>query len=393
MINITNSELTARQSLLSAGLIPASAAYDRGTNTLGDVLTQTSDGRDLNDIWGDFNAALGAWNEGRSAIVSALTYSVGEPIEDVPIIALGDFEEASEFGVPKGIGGAGLKSMGYSFKWYDLAARFTWQYLAEASAGQVESIANMAFEADNRLVFKKVLSSLFRNTDRVANINSTNYSVYSLYNGADDTPPPFATYTHTATHDHYLVSGGAAVDSGDLDDMLDHIAHHGYGPKSGASVALLVNKAQMATIRAFRIASNDSYDFIPAPNKSPFLLPANTGGVANGSVPNDFSGLEVEGAYGDILIIENDYIPAGYMAMWATGGSNNLVNPVGIREHRNEGLRGMRLVKGADNNYPLIDSYYNRGFGTGIRHRGAAVIMQVKASGNYVIPPAYSDVA
>jgi hypothetical protein len=52
-------------------------------------------------------------------------------------------------------------------------------------------------------------------------------------------------------------------------------------------------------------------------------------------------------------------------------------------------LRGLRLVKGAVPDYPLIDSYYQRGFGTGVRQRGGGVVMQVTASGTYTIPAAY----
>jgi hypothetical protein len=50
----------------------------------------------------------------------------------------------------------------------------------------------------------------------------------------------------------------------------------------------------------------------------------------------------------------------------------------------------LRLVKGRTPDYPLIDSFYNRGFGTGIRHRGAGVVMQITASGTYTIPAAYA---
>jgi len=72
-----------------------------------------------------------------------------------------------------------------------------------------------------------------------------------------------------------------------------------------------------------------------------------------------------------------------------SGGSQNLNNPVGIREHANAALRGLRLVKGRDNDYPLIDSFYNVGLGTGIRQRGGSAVMQIKASGLYSPPTQY----
>jgi hypothetical protein len=67
----------------------------------------------------------------------------------------------------------------------------------------------------------------------------------------------------------------------------------------------------------------------------------------------------------------------------------NATNPVGFRQHANAGLRGLRLIPGNQSNYPLIDSYYSRGFGTGVRHRGAGIVMQITA-GAFAIPADYA---
>jgi hypothetical protein len=367
-------------------------AFDRGTNTEGDVLTQTIDGRDLNEVWREFQAALGAWNAGRSRLVSALTYSVSAPIEDVPQLAMDDFEEASEFGEPKGIRGGGFFSLGYDFKWYDIAARFTWKFLAEATAAQVEAIGNQVLEADNRLVFNKVLKSVFNNVNRTADIRNTAVSVYPFYNNDGTVPPPFKNYVHASTHNHYITSGAATITSGDLDDMETHLVHHGYGRQNGSTMILLANRTEIATIRGFRVATGASYDFIAGAGQAPWLLPTITGGVVTpqgGGVPAQVNGLTVIGQYGPWAIVEEDYIPAGYVFAFATGGDNAATNPIGIREHQNAALRGLRLVKGRTADYPLIDSFYNRGFGTGVRHRGAGIVMEITADASYDIPAAY----
>lgn len=368
------------------GLTPLLGGFDRGTNTQGDVLTQTADGRDLNDIWREFGAMLRAHNERRQRIIDLLTFPVTNPIEDVPQITGEDFEEASEFGVPKGIRGGAFFSMGYDFKWYDLAVRYTWMYLAEATAGQVESLANMALEADNRLIFNKVLRAIFNNVNRSATIRNQAVNVYPFYNADGTVPPSYKSAIFDGTHNHFLVSGAATVDSGDLDDMATHLKHHGYGRQQGSQMLLIINSAQTPTVRSFRIANGDSYDFIPAVGQPPFLLPANTGGITPSQPAGVYQGMTVVGQYGDWLVLEDDYVPAGYLVGFATGGEMQATNPVGFRQHANAGLRGLRLVKGPDADYPLIDSYYNRGFGTGVRHRGAGVVMQVKAAGAYDIP-------
>jgi hypothetical protein len=363
----------------------------RGYNSMGDVLTQTVDGRPLNDVWADFQRALEVFNRQRSLIVDLLTYPVTNPIEDVPQIFVDDFEEASEYGEPKGIRGAGYFSLGYDFKWYDLAARFTWQYLAEASAAQVESVGNMALEADNRLVFQKVMKAVFNNVNRTASIRGQAVNVYSFYNNDGTVPPTYKNTTFASTHQHYVTSGAATVDPTDLRDLELLVSEHGYGAANGSKLVLMVNKAEGNVIRTFRVGTASAiYDFIPAQSQPPFLLPTNTGGIQGGQAPATLGGLTVIGSYGPLVIIEEDYIPAGYMFLFATGGESNLTNPVGIREHANSGLRGLRLVKGREPDYPLIDSFYQRGFGTGIRQRGAGAVMQITAAGAYTIPAAYA---
>lgn len=381
-------------SLRSLGIIPIPSGGDRGYNTEGDVLTQTVDGRNLNDVWQEFQQTLQMHNEQRQRLIDLLTFNVSAPIEDVPIVQTEDFEEASEFGEPKGIGAGGFWSMGYSFKWYDLAIRYTWKYLAEATAAQVETLNNMAIEADNRLVFTNVLRRVFNNNTETASIRQNPYNVYPFYNADMEEPPPtFKNNTFTTGHNHYLTSGAATVDSGDLDEMATHVRHHGHGTVSGGGQLILLvpeDGSEIAAIRGFRVADGDSYDFIPATGQAPFLLPTNTGGIEGGQPPAVYQGLNVAGRYGPWLVIEEGYIPSNYMVGLATGGEIAASNPVGIREHQNPGLRGLQLVKGRTDDYPLIDSFYRRGFGTGIRQRGAGVVMEVTADAAYDIPADYA---
>ena len=100
--------------------------------------------------------------------------------------------------------------------------------------------------------------------------------------------------------------------------------------------------------------------------------------------------MTVAGRYGPWLVVEEDLIPAGYMLGLASGGTQDARNLVGVRDHANSSLRGLRLVKGPDNDYPLVDSYYQRGFGTGVRQRGAGVVMKIAAAGGYTIPTGFT---
>jgi hypothetical protein len=358
---------------------------DQGTNEMADVITQTLDGADLNAMWTEFQQTINIHNRDRSNLVNMLTYQVSSPVERIRYPAGDEFEEASEYGEPKGIRLGPSFNLGFDFKWYDLAIRYTWMFLAESNQAQVEALNNSAIEADNRLMFSRVMRQLFTSTTRIANINEQSVNVYPFYNGDGTVPPAWKNTVHDGDHDHFLTSGDAAVDSGDLDDMEEHIRHHGYLPQLGYRYVLLVNRQEAKVIRSFRVADGDSYDFIPSSE--------GTGGIiVNGQVVNAPSGSVPGsmGTYGPWHIVEEDYVPAGYLAGFVTGGERSINNPVGIREHANTSLRGLRLVKGRDNDYPLVDSFYQHGFGTGVRHRGAGIVMQITASADYEAPAAYA---
>jgi hypothetical protein len=286
-------------------------------------------------------------------------------------------------------------SMAYDFKWYDLAARFTWQFLAEASAEQLQTLNAQAIEADNRNVFAKVMKTVFNSTNGAATINGQNYTVFKFYNNDGTVPPTYKTNVFDGTHTHYVKTNAAAVDSGDVEEMMTHLNHHGYTKGLGYRLVLMVNKTEGDAIRLWRLGATNNnaavakYDFIPARGREDLVFSA-TQQIVGTQVPDTLAGLDVIGSYGDFTIVQDDFIPAAYMFGFATGGLANLANPIGFREHVNAGLRGMRLVKGRDNDYPLIDSFYNRGFGTGVRQRGAGVVYQVGVGTTYAPPAIYA---
>ncbi len=379
--------------LRSLGFMPgiAGAAGNGGFNQASDLVTQTVDGFDLNDLWAEYTTSVSIQNEARQRVVDFLTFGVTNPQERVPQISSGQFERASEYGEPRGLRPSVAQfTLGYDFEWYDLAARFTWKFLADAPRTQVDAINAMALDADSRMVFSRVMAALFVNQNRLADINGQqDVNVFALYNGDGTTPPTYQDNAFDGTHNHYLVSGATAIESEDLDDMEEHLAHHGYTAENGMRLVLMVNRREAKTIRGFKVVLGDSYDFIPAAGSAAQLLPENQQLIGS-QVAASLDGLQVIGSYGNLIIVQESQIPAGYTALIATGGLANLNNPVGIREHQNTSLRGLRLVKGPQADYPLIDSFYQRGFGTGVRHRGGSVVMQIKASGSYVPPAAYS---
>lgn len=383
--------------LIRRQFLPLPAGGAGGFNEAADVIEQLSDGTPVTELWAAYQQVVATHNAERQTLIDFLSYRVANPTESIPSgQSAARFERASEYGVPRAHRPGGeWHFLGFDFAWFDLGLRYTWEFLADATTAQVDAIVNQAVEADNILVFQMVMWTLFNNVNRQATIKKQPYTVYAFWNGDGEVPDPYRTTTFSGTHNHYLVSGGATVDPGDLADMELALTEHGYKRANGYDLILMVNKAQGDVMRSWRSTQNGGtakFDFIPAQGTPAFLIPREYVIDPNQSTrpPATLRGMEVIGSYGEWTIVEEDYIPAGYMIGFATGGPDNVNNPVGIREHARAELRGMRLVKGRDPDYPLQDAYYQRGFGTGVRHRGAGVVMQIAASGTYTPPTEYA---
>lgn len=360
---------------------------DRGYNVGADVLTRTADGVLLDSIWNDYQTSLGVWNRGRNVLAALFTTGTTDPYENLPLDGgKVDLEKASEFGIPQaGRALPGYYPVGFDLQWYDFASRFTRKFLRDARAAQVNAIHQAALEADNRLVFNTIMNAVMTPTGGSFGSRLTNpegNTIYSLYAGATDDKPPTAPdgTTFAANHTHFLVSGAATVDSGDLDDLIVKITEHGRGLKiNNERVVVIVNEQEAKVIRGFRVADGDSYDFIPTPAEPAYLTDQT---IIGDLPPAEFNGLPVEGSYGDALIIKHPLAKAGYMVAVAAGGEKALA----FRENPNVEDRGFRLVQGMYAKYPLIESIYERGFGVGVRRREAAAVIQIKASGSYTAP-------
>lgn len=362
---------------------------ESGFNERADVVV-AADGTDLNEFWDEVMATIRLRNAPRDNLMNRLTTRVTTPVTEVLIPSEVSFEEASEYGQPVGIRGGGTRVFrGYDFKFYDLGVRYTWMALAEMDRSQLELNHQLALDADSKLIFLRVMKTLF-NPLNVQGVGDKNEPVtmYKFYNGDGEVPPPYATYTHAGTHNHYLTSGNTGLTSVNVDAIALELGHHGYTLQNGYQLVLWVNKQEADRIRAFKTASGAAYDFVP----NPALYGGQIFVPNNGQYVGGPQGvLEGEiGTYGPFHIVEEALIPAGYPVGLASGGPANLTNPIGLREHANAAYRGLKIIPGQRTQYPLIDSFYRRGIGTGIRQRGGGVVMQVTAAASYTVPGAYA---
>lgn len=363
---------------------------DAGYNTEGDALVQVlADGVDLNAIWDELRSALSTWNAQRSAVAQLLSYPTTNTADAVPqSISDESFELASEFGEPTSLRiPSDHLLLGYTFDDYDRATRFTWKALRSMTAEQVRAQVDGVMAADNKLVNGLILRRLFDNT---AHTNEWGHTCYGLWSNDGMTPPSWAGKTFTDTHNHYLASGSSNLDSNDLEVAYEHITEHGYGVDPPSQLLVFMHPDQAKVVSTFKAAEENNnsqtaaYDYVPSAGSPPYLLPVGQQ-IQGTPAPGTYNGLKVEGNYGPGLIIKSYYIPAGYFAVVASNGPNSPLNPVGFRQHVNIAYQGLRQIPGGQPAYPLQDSFFARAGGTGIRHRGAAVVTQL-TSGSYTVP-------
>ncbi len=360
----------------------------RGTSTRGDIIATAADGADLNSVWDEFQTTLQMLNAQRSGLAAALSFPTTARAELVAqTTGRDDFELASEFGVPVGLSTSpDTLRLGYGFEWYDMATRYTWRFLMDAPVQQVEAIHGLAMSADNRNVWRSIMRALF--APSATAVNEDGSRIYGLWSGDGTTPPDYLTRTFASAHTHYLASGAATLDGFDVEVLLDTITEHGYGTRPGDQLVLFVNPAEGKVIRRFKAAQaapggTTSYDFIPGEGAPAYLTDQEIIGTR---APAAHQGLPLIGSIGPAYVCEQELIPAGYVLAAATGGPNSADNPVGYRQHVRPELQGLRLLAGNQSGYPLQDSTYSHGFGVGVRHRGAAAVMQVTAGTTYIAP-------
>lgn len=365
----------------------------QGIQAQGDVLVNSlADGTDINDLWAELIAAFTLYNEERTTIASLLSFKTTNASDAVPqSIGTSSFEVATEHGLPKSAGSPGdALLLGYTFDDYDLRTAFTWKFLRNADRRQVDAVINGVMESDNKLVTGTILRRLF---DPTEGVNEFGARVFGLYTGNDGiTPPNFLGNSFPSNTNHYLATQAAQIDSQDIEDALALVRVKGYGLDSTSQLLIIANPIESEQIQTWRSGKESrsggplaKHDFIPSVKAPPYLQPEN---IVGQPISGDYYGREVLGSYGPAWLLETSFVPAGYVAVVASGGPNSERNVVGMREHANVAYQGLRTIPGNFQGYPLIDAFYARSFGVGVRQRGAAVCLQVTAGSTYTAPTA-----
>ena len=329
----------------------------------------TVDGQDINQIWANMQNQLAAFNASNDAVVALFSFETVKPNEKVGVPINPGFQKATELGRPSKVR---LKFVprGFPLDHFDLGDGYTQEFLdlstgAELVAVQA-TILNAWTELQKEITLEAVMGSAnYTDKDEI--------NVKRLYNNDGEIPPTIKRWTHDGTHQHYLFGGGGGFVQADLDTMGDHLIHHGFREYGDATFILLAHRDEIATIRGFA-------NFITADeSEQPENLAAS--GVLKGLMRRaGTAGLKVEGFVNDWTVVQYNDMVQGYILGLVSGGPFDVRNVVGQRLHENPSVRGLRLIEGNRQNYPLYDSVYDGYAGAGVGQRGAAVVMQDAAS-------------
>jgi len=333
----------------------------------------TVDGQNVNDIWTNMQAQLSAFNMSNDQVVSLLSFKTPASNEKVGVPVNPGFQKATEFGRPSKIRFAQV-ARGFPLDHYDLGDGYTQEFIDSATGAQLAAIQATVLNAWTSLEREVIMEGVFNDTNTT---DKDDINVKRLYNADGEVPPKIKRWTHVGSHTHYLFNGGAGFTQANLDTMGEHLVHHGFREFGDAAFILLTHRDDLATIRGFT-------NFIPSEEATQPAELSGSGIVRGMMRRQGTGGLQVEGWVNDWTVVQFNDMPSGYLFGMVSGGPLDPRNIVGYRVHENASARGLRLVEGNRQNYPLYDSVYDGYMGAGVAQRGAGVIMQDAAA--YAVP-------
>ena len=329
----------------------------------------TVDGQNINEIWANMQAQLAAFNLSNDAVVALFTFDTIKPNEKVGIPINPGFQLATELGRPSKVR---LKFVqrGFPLEHFDLGDGFTQEFLDISSGAELVAVQATILNAWTELTKEITLDAVLGDANYT---DKDDINVKRLYNNDGEIPPTIKRWTHDGTHIHYLAGGGGGFVQADVDTMSDHLIHHGFREFGDSTFILLVHRTDLASIRGFA-------NFITAEESEQPENIAASGVIKGLQRRGGTAGLRVEGFVNDWTVVQYNDMVEGYILGMISGGPGDVRNVVGYRLHENPSVRGLRLIEGARQNYPLYDSVFDGYAGAGVGQRGAAVVMQDAAS-------------
>ncbi len=229
---------------------------------------------------------------------------------------------------------------------FELGYAFSKRSIQMSTADELKETQGEALRADQRLMARRFF---FRCLTPGAAAISIGWWDGNMAAAGMRAPPNWKGNNFPANHDHYTASGAAAIALSDFSAIKRQIRQHGYS----GSLFLFMNLQEVEACEN--------------------LAGWTTAMTANSIVEAVATkGFEVIKQFQGFTLIQDDWIPAGYMM-----AIESRVKPITIRNPVNAKARGLKLWQGPYSDYPLSEAYYSHWFDMGVVHRGAGAVRQI----------------
>lgn len=233
--------------------------------------------------------------------------------------------------------------------------------LQRSTGREVMMALNRPMQEDPENVLMRFLEVMLAGADA-----QTNNSMYSFYNGqfaAEEkitAPVQYQQQVFNANHTHYIAKSGALAAT-DFTDLKQTIREHGH---KGNLVAFLNSTAVQALED---LASFTQAAIVRSP-------------LTDQTAVQGFN--DVFQAWG-ITFHSTEMMPNNYILVVETAQAET-GRPLIMYQPAN--MQGLRLHPGPMNDYPLIESFWDRWMGVKVFQRGAGAVLYYGVSGTYATP-------
>lgn len=350
------------------------------------------------DLYVRMRQALAYYNETANAILGLLTNRTTVVQERFPFGTLGGglLQRSAEFGQVLAVRptvGAEF-DVAYPIERYATRAIFTPEYLLRARVQDVQAVTVQMIVDDYNTLFRTVLEALFNNANysfvdpKDIGAGAGTLTIRRLFN-ADGTAGNIylgnGKLVNMATLNHYKTSGNASFTNNAFLMARDTLRNIGLN----SNIVFFISEEDaddVSLLSDFVGADNafayDNFGIGRDPNIT--VPPGNETPRAIVTYPNAIGRIRNAGQ-----VVTLQWMPSGFIFAMDTTAERPLV----IREADVPRLRGFRLTGNdvvgepeLDGPNPILNKYWERIFGVGVRNRGNGVIVQITASGTYTAP-------
>jgi hypothetical protein len=331
------------------------------------------------DLYSQLQAFAAEESRMLSQLVAAVADEGSNVKESFGYVAGGQLQRIGEMAQPEATRRGGKWDVAYPlYAWGDRKI-YTPEYLERASLADLNADVVEATLKDVNTVLAVVFDAFSNKTNKAYDDDpwpgdkTGAHTVRRLANA--DAQVGYAYFNGQqvalATAQHYKTSGAATIAVGAFETIRDTLQAVG----NGDDIVYFVSYNTGETLKGGTLGA----DFVPVPDPKLSILPTvQTPIVASpraiGRVAN-----------GEVQVWP--HFPDGYIF----GYDRSKPRPVRVRIPTRAGDRGFRLVadesRGGDRpGKPLVNKYWQRIFGAGVRNRLNGVMMQITTSGAYTNP-------